>query len=201
MTTRPTDEEIRTQSLRLKQLEQQGESFRVTHSEFRGLHDLLESWLAERQAAKAGVTEEVVKVACNGYNQALRDVGYNDERDDGLSYASPMAMRAALQSVAQPVMVPDALTSPPLYADESREEQYRDAQYVAGWNACREAMLSTSPQPQQAVPEGWKLVPINADNVMRVAGEREWRHENLYRIWEAMLSAAPTYNGKKDEEE
>lgn len=44
----------------------------------------------------------------------------------------------------------------------------------------------------------WKLVPINADKVMRVAGEREWRHENLYRIWEAMLSAAPSYNGKKE---
>lgn len=60
MTTNYTDAQIEDQCVQLKQLEQMGDSFRVIHSEFRSLHDMLRSLLSERQAAMQGQGGEVL---------------------------------------------------------------------------------------------------------------------------------------------
>lgn len=212
MTTRPTDEEIRSTIEAMR-------GVCVRHKIKAGcIYDgirMLDAWLAERQAARDGMTDEMVDHAIM-ISEGVRSIpkgGWGDKTRE--------RMRAALQSIAQPVESPliqykkisaiYALDCPQ-GAQSKQESQLADAldslwdKLTPGEQKDAEtftaklskAMLSVSPQPQQAVPDGWKLVPINADKVMRVAGEREWRHENLYRIWEAMLSAAPAYNGKKE---
>jgi hypothetical protein len=49
-------------------------------------------------------SDEDVRKACAAHDKALRDIGYNDELDDGMCYASPLLMRAALKSVRPPAV-------------------------------------------------------------------------------------------------
>ena len=48
-------------------------------------------------------------------------------------------------------------------------------------------------QPQPAVPEGWKLVPIEPTHEMTEQGaqEADWYAHNAYDCYKAMLDAAP----------
>lgn len=76
-----------------------------------------------------------------------------------------------------------------------------DRAYVHGWNACREAMLAPQPPLSAAVPEGWRLVPIEPTQEMisasmRVGLNTEWVYgigdrTDGSEIYEAMLAAAP----------
>lgn len=58
---------------------------------------------------------------------------------------------------------------------------------------------------QQAVPEGWKLVPVEPDYSMLSAdgckehaeGKNCVHHDNRRRIWAAMLAAAPSPDSDK----
>lgn len=72
-----TDAQIEDQCTRLKQLEQMGDSFRVVHSEFRSLHDMLRSLLSERQAAMQGqggeVVDRVAKAIADSAGHGMRE--------------------------------------------------------------------------------------------------------------------------------
>jgi hypothetical protein len=57
-------------------------------------------YIHPKQRNAGEVIEEDIALACDGYNKAMRDSGYDDSQDDGLSYASPMAMKTALSAVA-----------------------------------------------------------------------------------------------------
>ena len=45
--------------------------------------------------------------------------------------------------------IPEPMTLPPLYPDESREEQFGLMNYARGWNACRAAMLAAAPKGEE----------------------------------------------------
>lgn len=51
------------------------------------------------------------------------------------------------------------------------------------------------PAPQVAVPEGWKLVPVEETPDMRGAGvlHSGMDHEDASEIWARMIAAAPTH--------
>lgn len=69
-----------------------------------------------------------------------------------------------------------------------------------GWYACRAAMLKAGPVTAAAVPDGWKLVPVEPTMPQELAGHKtlsdtgkisrlmKTRISNIYR---AMLAAAP----------
>lgn len=143
MTTRPTYEEIRamiiwnrTQAFACGISEQ--------HQDEGEMHDrcayALEAWIAERQVARGEVTDEREM-----FDNWFRDSNWSGDGDMRIAQAAWDA-RAALQSIAQPVSVPNAY------------ELWAAAQLVPGEGiedgARRiEAILSASPQPQQAVPD------------------------------------------------
>lgn len=54
-------------------------------------------------------------------------------------------------------------------------------------------VLPLHTQPQPAVPEGWKLVPIEPTHEMTEQGaqEADWYAHNAYDCYKAMLDAAP----------
>lgn len=128
MTTRLTDEKIRDWANALDATGCGG---------WQELARLLrEVWLAERQAARDGVTSEMVDKALDAmYEQDWRTTTPDILRKN---------MRAAIQSVAQPVKVPEKKRVP---AELSSATDY----YNDGWNDAIDEMLSTLPQPQQSV--------------------------------------------------
>lgn len=83
MTTRPTDEEI---SALIK------EARRNSDYDYA---DALESWLAERQAARDGVTHEMIAIARSAYRKVIVEASGNVARDE----LHDEAMRVALCSV------------------------------------------------------------------------------------------------------
>lgn len=69
--------------------------------------------------------------------------------------------------------------------------------------ADHEARVLAQPEPveigEPAVPEGWKLVPVEPTEAMHKAAEREWDGRMSARsrgVWQAMLAAAPSPEGK-----
>lgn len=81
----------------------------------------------------------------------------------------------------------------PAKKETDKWESARVADFNAGWNACRSAMLTTPPAPI----EGWRMVPVEPTAEMITAGERsEGRStvshmESPRLIYRAMLAAAP----------
>ncbi len=65
----------------------------------------------------------------------------------------------------------------------------------ADWQDGIPVYLHPAP-PSVAVPEGWKLVPIEPTDEMRAAGhmerDRSPTNRNPYHVWRAMLTAAPS---------
>lgn len=95
--------------------------------------------LREREAAKAGVTAEIVKIARKA-QESMISVHSNPEKvaDDH--------MRAALEAVAPmfaSARVPDELKSAPA---SPLHPLWGDG-YLRGWNACRDAMLAAAGEP------------------------------------------------------
>lgn len=194
MTTRMTDEEIRAMAIQLET---------VTPTVMQPVIDMLRAWLAERQAARDVVTDEMASKVLLSLPNFAR---YNHNESEWANDVS--AMRAALQSIAQPVRVPDAKPLPDLMLASYHE--------AVGWNACREAMLSTSLHPQQAVPDGWWVAIEDPQDVNEIAmswNAADWNNGEVART-EAnqwindqpnpgnfslkFVSAAPAYNGKKE---
>lgn len=98
-----------------------------------------------------------------------------------------------------PVAVPDEIE--PTSGSSDFEDYYCD-----GWNACRAAMLKAGPVTAVAVPEGWKLVPVEPTDAMcdikhvgvdvctGLAEGQEYYSicgEDARRVYRAMLAAAP----------
>jgi len=67
-------------------------------------------------------------------------------------------------------------------SDALRPQQVEDI-YKRAWE------MLTTPQAQPAVPEGWKLVPVELTDEMRKATDHA---ESVDEAWKAMLAAAPT---------
>ena len=88
-----------------------------------------------------------------------------------------------------PVAVPDELTHEE-YKRRFMEEDNFDDTYRGGWNACRAAMLIAGPVTAAAVPDGWKLVPVDATRAMMDAARRVVE-EGYDAMHKAMLAAAP----------
>lgn len=204
MTTRPTDEEI---SALIK------EARRNSDYDYA---EALEAWLAERQAARDGVTDEMVAIARNTYRKIIVEASGNVARDE----LHDEAMRAALQSIVQPVRVPEKKRLPSELS--SATDYYND-----GWNDAIDEMISIPPQPQQAVlgtpafkrenrylvikvkdlleEKLKKLLLYMMDNQIptrkSVVVEHDWpEYETVWAMIERrMLSADPAYNGKKEE--
>jgi len=76
--------------------------------------------------------------------EALDELESSARGDEPFNHAAAPLVRAVL-TAAQPVAIPAQMETPPLYPDESREDQLRQATYARGWNACRAAMLNAAP--------------------------------------------------------
>lgn len=78
--------------------------------------------------------------------------------------------------------------------------RYIQAGYVDGWNACRAAMLDgpgilwsgfdPAKNFYDAIPDGWKLVPIDATRAM-IAAAKKVEEDGYDAMHKAMLAAAP----------
>lgn len=150
MTTRPTDEEIRAM---IQTLDLRNGTFKE--------RAMLKAWLAERQAARNGVKDMHLQEVLNILDCSLAHIGTSNFIGLALSKSDIECMRAALQSVARPVRVPD----------------------------------------------GWRLVPVEPTEAMldHIAGTRFSRlpptkQAQEIAAYSRMLSSAPAYNGKKDNE-
>lgn len=173
MTTRPTDEEIRARFAQL--LAQRTNTSSTCHIDPMRLKELRDMWLAERQAARDGVTgeivESIVELACRFKNDEIESV------DD----LYPL-VRAALQSV-MPIATNSSEISSKLVDD---------------------IVMPVS------VPDGWQLVPVRPDMKMSHAAHAAWKRVLAmgairpndttmpFVMWDAMLAAAPSHNGKKE---
>ncbi|EPK3282943.1 TPA: hypothetical protein R4193_001569 [Serratia marcescens] len=88
-----------------------------------------------------------------------------------------------------------ALTAPPAPA-VPREIPITSpvaAEYVAGWNACRAAMLAQPVSSSYTLPEGFKLMPLEMTDEIGEAIAMEARCCGTIAlcIYEAALAAAP----------
>lgn len=143
MTTRPTDKEIRKMVERMKYC-----ASYIGEDEPRAFQEgaaMLEAWLAERQAARGGVTDEMVEkfveLVCKHSNEEI----------DYVDVMTPR-IRDAIQSIAQPVKVPDGWKLVPIEPTDamldhiagthfSRLSPEKQAQEIAAYSR----MLSAAP--------------------------------------------------------
>ena len=104
------------------------------------------------------------------------------------------ALDWAIAELEKRPAVPDKATGYPGYVPPEHGEA--GAYYVEGWNDCREEMLNAQPCP--AVPDGFRLVPVEPTPDMLCAGywsgsgdvsvNEEWARREVYA---RMLNAAP----------
>ncbi|MGU9759178.1 hypothetical protein ACV1BL_16805 [Serratia marcescens] len=99
------------------------------------------------------------------------------------AYADAKAVCTAPPAPAVPPEIP--LTSPVA------------AEYVAGWNACRAAMLAQPVSSGYKLPEGWKLVPVEptAEMINAALASGALSIRSAYRL---MLAAAPTQGNNNE---
>lgn len=189
MNTRPTDEEIRAMADRLRNAANRMGSVLAE----RDAATMLDAIVSVRQAARDGVTDEMVEKfkadqsnAMSRYTSAENAMGRTPKMQDAMDYGT----RAALQSIAQPITsISDALNflenaalggwklegddipsfraladriapvAQPVMVPESLHRKFTSGNSIPVDRAVitrkeYEAMLSTSPHPQQAVPDG-----------------------------------------------
>lgn len=230
MTTRPTDEDIRSliDGLRSPAYWFSGSSAGHEGENERPLQaaKMLAAWLAERQAARAGVTDEMVHRAiaaqmkrvaegnCTAFDSmhaALQSMAPPiTSISDALNFLEAWALsggklhgddiqqfHATVERIAPAVRVPDEpvwwqvkpllewalgtideLNDGPMTADQWAED-------VGLYQQAR-AMLSTSPQPQQAVPDGYIELNMSNYNEDDVSQLNDWAIRA-----HAILSASP----------
>lgn len=127
---------------------------------------------------------ELLRIAQSGMGP---DPGYLDRYDrhhwDRISKCREGLEKLKQQETAAhvPAAVPEALTQEPLRGDEPIGPQASRADYVRGWNACRNAMLSAAPQPAVTADvakdsgiagfKSWPATHLKSGNEYRVIGE------------------------------
>lgn len=106
-----------------------------------------------------------------------------DRTGAGAWFDLPFRLRSAANGQPAPV-VPEEMT--PQQASRSYGGEVRG--YRDGWNACRAAMLQAGYSP--VIPDGWKLVPIDATRSM-IDAARRVEEDGYDAMHKAMLAAAP----------
>lgn len=162
----------------------------------------------EREAAKNVVTDEVVNKAADAFNAFVAEHG---------SASATNPIRAALEAVwpvqaqqGEPMAWMVAYTRS--RTGTSAREFYGSAVAAEiGAQALRDAMPPMIPTvtplythaERPAVPEGWKLVPVEPTKEMLYRaqavnggnGQKMPKHSTLVKKWKAMLAAAPQPEG------
>lgn len=174
MTARPTDEEIRSMADIID-----AECF---DSRFIGAGPLLRLWLAERQAARDGVTEEMVEHAWKVLDDALNG------KIDGQEYAygDPYPMRAALQSISQPQQA---------VADMKLDKPARIGAATFGIGVPWSAVIGCAQRAYEAKP----ISEETAKEMRALISAFNYLPEHSGGKPEPWNSAAPSPNGKKEE--
>lgn len=138
MTTRPTDEEIRAMADMVGNC-----MFDSAHDEHQWkiqikCASLLSAWLAERQAARDGVTSEVVQKA---YNALLADM-------DPIEGVSLGCMRKALKVVSTEIRITE-VTDEVIDKAMTAYDEFLGAEDEADYEAMRAALQSIAPPIDQ----------------------------------------------------
>lgn len=144
--------------------------------------------IAEPTARPVVVTDKKIEEALDIFYGSIHWRCFGKKSLEGANGVKER-MRDAIESVVHTVSIPDAL---------GHSRSMVDSQYVEGWNACREAMLSASPHPQQAVPDGWIDCMRRALKALERGSNDTLDGRNAADEIRAMLSTVPTYNGKKE---
>ena len=111
---------------------------------YNGYANVIDAHLREREAAKAGMTEDLAIEAGKAIAARFSE-GFFDQR---------MVMecgRAALEAVAPTLAsarVPDAMEVDGSPFQTWDHDTYKEYGYALGWNACRSAMLAAAPKPE-----------------------------------------------------
>ena len=124
---------------------------------------------AEESACRAAMDSEPVIIV-------------GDDSGDALSY------RRLLQSFAPGTKLYRHAQPAPVVPEEIEPDHDNTYDYVDGWNACRAAMLQAGNSP--VIPDGWKLVPIDATRSM-IDAARRVEEDGYDAMHKAMLAAAP----------
>lgn len=168
MTTRPTDEQLRSMSELVADRALSATDIRNRAA------DMLLAWLAERQAARDRVTDEMVEIARNRLAEVC-----------GL-YIAHEYMRAALQSIAPPITsISDALNFLEEWALAGNQLHDDDIQEFRA-TVKRIAPIALPVRvPDDVEPEAWMikqdgLNPLNAAYEVLADAQIRCEHENRH---------------------
>lgn len=145
------------------------------------------AWIAWRASREALANREAQPVA---WRYRTTDIKGNP--NPHWSFSEEASLLGLYQPLYAAPPVPELITEDE--QEEARSEGYADS-FRGGWNACRAAMLAQSVSGgytfnSLVIPDGWKLVPIDATRAMIDAAQRV-EEDGYDAMHKAMLAAAP----------